>query len=169
MNAPPTPTVFGSLARYAKGRVDVIDDDPKNYVFSNVFEVAGRAAPYERVAVAANFEYVIEAVRAEGASPWYVAAHDEFVLVLDGRVTIELVRPAGAAELVAEGAEGARRLAAAPDGRRMGRVVARRGHMALLPRRAAYRFAGEGPGVLLVQTLRGPETVERWAEICQTA
>ncbi|HEU4534680.1 MAG TPA: hypothetical protein VFS00_11205, partial [Polyangiaceae bacterium] len=86
MNAPPSPTVFGSLARYAKGRVDVIDDDPKNYVFSNVFEVAGRAAPYERVAVAANFEYVIEAVRAEGASPWYVAAHDEFVLVLDGRV-----------------------------------------------------------------------------------
>ena len=33
-------TVFGSLDDYDKGRVDVINDDPKYYAFSNVFEVA---------------------------------------------------------------------------------------------------------------------------------
>ncbi|MCU0683240.1 MAG: hypothetical protein MUF34_13540 [Polyangiaceae bacterium] len=164
-----TTTVFGSLARYAKGRVDVIDDDPKNYVFSNIFEVASRAVPYERVAVAKNFEYVIEAVRAEGASAWYAAAHDEFALVLDGQVTIELVELARPGEAPAAGSEGARKLAGPVEGRAMGRVRARRGHMTLLPRGAAYRFSSEGPGVLIVQTLCGPETVEKWAEICQVA
>jgi len=56
-------TRFGSLQDYEKGRVEIVDDDPKNYVFSNVFEVASKSAPYERVAVAKNFEYVIEAAR----------------------------------------------------------------------------------------------------------
>ena len=61
-------TEFGSLNDFKKGGVEIIDDDPKNYVFSNVFEVARASAPYERVAVGKNFEYVIEAVRAEGTS-----------------------------------------------------------------------------------------------------
>ncbi len=52
-------TVFGSLANYQKGGVAIIDDDPKNYVFSNVFEVADKSKPYERVAVGKNFQYVI--------------------------------------------------------------------------------------------------------------
>ena len=30
-------TVFGSLDHYEKGGVQVIDDDPKHYVFSNCF------------------------------------------------------------------------------------------------------------------------------------
>ena len=38
-------TVFGSLDDYEKGRVIVIDDDPKAYVFSNVFEVANASKP----------------------------------------------------------------------------------------------------------------------------
>ena len=33
-------TRFGSLERYEKGGVEVINDDARNYVFSNVFEVA---------------------------------------------------------------------------------------------------------------------------------
>ena len=33
-------TRFGSMADYDKGGVEIIDDDPKNYVFSNLFEVA---------------------------------------------------------------------------------------------------------------------------------
>ena len=41
-------TEFGSLANYNKGCVQLINDDPKNYVFSNVFEVASKAAPFER-------------------------------------------------------------------------------------------------------------------------
>src|SRR5262245_16749066 len=85
-------TVFGSLDNFRKGGVDIIDDDPKNYAFSNVFDVAARSRPYERVAVGKNFEYVIEAVRADGASPWYGAAHDEFALCMDGKVVVELVK-----------------------------------------------------------------------------
>ena len=57
-----------------------------------MFEVASKSKPYERVAVAKNFEYVIEAVRAEGTSPWYSAAHDEFVLCMDGEVEVHLVK-----------------------------------------------------------------------------
>jgi len=36
-------TRFGSLAQYEKGGVEVINDDARNYVFSNIFEVASRA------------------------------------------------------------------------------------------------------------------------------
>lgn len=42
----PTPTVFGSLADYRKGGVQVIDDSAKNCVFSNVFETAANSAPW---------------------------------------------------------------------------------------------------------------------------
>ena len=43
-------TVFGSIDNYVKGGVEVIDNDPRNYVFSNMFEVAANSAPYERTA-----------------------------------------------------------------------------------------------------------------------
>ena len=65
------PTVFGSMKSYEKGRVEVINDDPKHYVFSNVFEVASKSKPYEKVAVAQNLKYVVEALRTEGVSPWF--------------------------------------------------------------------------------------------------
>ena len=51
----------------------------------------------------------------------------------------------------------------------MGRVVARRGHLTLLPAGRAYRYSSQGPAVLLIQTVEGPDTQFRWAEICQTA
>src|SRR4029079_8273372 len=70
-------TVFGSWDDYEKGRVIVIDDDPKAYVFSNVFEVASNAKPYEKVAVGKNLEYVLEVIRCEGTSEWRVTPHDE--------------------------------------------------------------------------------------------
>ena len=160
-------TVFGSLDNFRKGGVDVIDDDPKNYAFSNVFDVAARSGPYERVAVGKNFEYVIEALRAEGTSPWYAAAHDEFALCMDGKVEIHLIKLAESAR-VAAGTQGAVRLAGDPDGRKMGRILLGRGHMALLPAGAAYRFQAESPSVAMIQTIEGPVTVQRWAEICQT-
>jgi hypothetical protein len=53
-----------------------------------------------------------------------------------------------------------------PVGRKMGRVIASRGHMTLLPANAAYRFHADTPGVILLQTILGDDTVERWAEIC---
>ena len=162
------PTRFGSLQHYDKGGVEVIQDDAKNYVFSNVFEVASRAKPYEKVAVGKNIEYVIEALRAEGTSGWRVAAQDEFALVMDGQVEVRLVRPDDPA-LLPPGTHGSIALAGPPKGRKMGRVRARRGHMTLLPAGAAYQFHADQPGVILLQTLAGPDTVERWAEICQTA
>ena len=160
-------TELGSLNDYRKGGVDVIDDDPRNYVFSNVFEVAGQASPYERIAVAKNFEYVIEAVRAEGTSSWYAAAHDEFALAMDGTIEIRFIKP-DSPELVPRDQEGAIRLEGEPQGRKMGRVVLGRGHMALLPAGAAYRFHADVPSALIIQTLAGETTVFKWSEICQS-
>jgi hypothetical protein len=157
-------TVFGSLSSYRKGGVDIIDDDPKHYAFSNMFEVASSSRPWEKVAVAKNMEYVLEVMRAEGMSEWRSAAHDEFALVMDGAVTVELVK---LDEPVApEGKAGSVRLAGEPGGARMGRVRAGRGHMVLLPANAAYRITADEPGVVLLQTINGDDTVERWAEIC---
>ena len=38
--------------------------------------------------------------------------------------------------------------------------------MVLLPANAAYRMTADSPGVVLLQTIKGDDTVERWAEIC---
>lgn len=160
-------TVFGSLENYSKGGVEVLDDSPKNYAFSNVFEVASKSKPYEKVAVGKNLKYVIEAVRAEGTSPWFAAAHDEAALVMDGEIEVHYVKPD--APVVAEGKEGSIKLSGDPKGASMGYVKCKRGHMALLPKGAAYQFRNAGkPGVMLIQTILGDNTVEKWAEICQT-
>ena len=45
-----------------------------------------------------------------------------------------------------------------PAGRPMGRIVLRRGHMALLPANSAYRFSAPAPGVILLQTIHGDDT-----------
>jgi hypothetical protein len=110
---------------------------------------------------------VIEAIRAEGTSGWRVAAQDEFALVMDGEVEVRLVKPDDTA-LVPAGSQGSIPLAAPPPGKKMGRVRARRGHMTLLPSGAAYQFHAAHPSVILLQTLVGRDTVERWAQICQT-
>jgi quercetin dioxygenase-like cupin family protein len=158
-------TRFASLKNFEKGGVQVINDNAKNYVFSNVFEVASKAEPYEKIAVGKNLKYVIEAIRAEGTSPWYTASHDEAAIVMDGEVEIRLVKLDE--KLVAENHEGTTMLEGNPRGRKMGQIVARRGHMALLPKGAAYQFHASKPGVILLQTIQGDLTVERWKEICQ--
>jgi len=157
-------TVFGSLDGYRKGGIELIDDDPKHYAFSNVFEVAGSAAPYEKVAVGKNQQYVIEAIRAEGTSGWRTCDHDETVLCLDGDVTVRLVKLS--TPLAPDGKSGSIGVAGEPEGPEMGTVRIRRGHMALLPRHAAYRFEAPRASVLLQQTCLGDDTVERWADIC---
>jgi len=158
-------TRFGSLEHYEKGGVEVINDDPRNYGFSNIFEVASKAEAWEKVAVAKNIKYVLEAIRAEGTSPWYAAAHDESAIVMDGEVEIRLVKPD--TPIVAENHEGTTMLEGIPQGRTMGRITARHGHMALLPKGAAYQFHATRPGVILLQTVKGDLTVERWKDICQ--
>lgn len=159
-------TVFGSLDDYEKGGVDVINDEPKYYAFSNMFEVASNAEPYEKVAVGKNLEYVLEVIRAEGTSEWRATPHDEFALVMDGNLRIELLDPAS--ELVAADARGSIGLDGQPDGAGMGTVQAGRGHMTLLPAGKAYRLHSDGVAVVLLQTIEGPDTVYRWADICQT-
>jgi hypothetical protein len=157
-------TRFGSLDQYEKGGVDVIDDDPKHYAFSNIFEVAGGAQPWEKIAVGKNMQYVLEVIRAEGTSEWRTCAHDEFPTCMDGEITVELVKLAE--PLVDPAKEGSVRIDGEPEGQPMGRIVLRQGHMALLPANTAYRFAAAAPGVILLQTIMGDDTIERWAEIC---
>jgi hypothetical protein len=159
-------TKYGSLADFDKGGVELIADDPRHYAFSNIFEVASMMPAWDRVAVAKNWEYVLETVRAEGTSPWFTNAHDEFAICMDGAITVELVK---LATPVSDEVEGAVLVEGEPVGPRMGRIHLRRGHQALLPKGAAYRFVVEGdPGVLLMQTIAGQLTQFRWAEICQT-
>ncbi len=100
-------TRFGALNNYEKGHIEIINDKPKHYVFSNIFEVAGKSKPYEKVAVAGE-----------------------------------------------------------PQGKRMGRIRLGRGHQALLPKGAAYRFSAGQPSVMIQQTIQGALTVEKWADIC---
>jgi hypothetical protein len=159
-------TRFGSLDHYEKGRVEVIHDDPKNYVFSNLFKVASRSQPYEKVAVAKNLEYVLEAIRADKDSEWRVARHDESALVMDGEVEIRF-RTVEDDSLIPD-ADGSVALPGEPAGRPVGRVVARRGHQVLLPAGRAHQFSAARPSVCLLQTIQGPDTVEKWAEICQS-
>lgn len=156
--------MFGSLDSFRKGMIEIIDDDPKHYAFSNVFEVAAMSAPYEKVAVGKNQQYVIEAIRAEGTSGWRTCDHDESVLCMDGDVTVRLVKLDE--PLAPPGKEGSISVNGEPSGPEMGYVRIRRGHMALLPRGSAYRFEATDPSVLLQQTCVGDDTVERWAEIC---
>jgi len=160
-------TRFGSLRDYQKGEIDIIDDDPKRYAFSNVFEVASNARAWEKVAVGKNRQYVLETIRAEGTSEWRTAPHDEFALVMDGEVEIRL-RKLSASDPSPTADRGSNALASAPTGPAMGRVIARRGHMTLLPVGAAYQFHADRPAVILLQTQEGPDTVYRWAEIIQT-
>jgi hypothetical protein len=159
-------TRLASLDDYQKGVVEVLDDDPKNYAFSNIFEVASRAKPFEQIAVAKNFEYVLEAVRAEGISSWRACSHDQSALVMDGEVEFTLRTLGEGHGLPANGS------VAIPDDAAetlMGRVTARRGHLTLLPAGRAYRITAQHPAVLLVQTVEGVDTQYRWSEICQTA
>src|SRR2546429_9730215 len=118
-------TRFGSLAHYEKGGVEIIDDDPKRYAFSNIFEVASRSKPYEKVAVGKNMQYVLEVIRAEGTSEWWAAAHDEVALVMDGGVQAPLLEPADPA-MVPPDREGSLRPCGEPAGRATGRGPARR-------------------------------------------
>lgn len=159
-------TRFGSLEHFEKGSIEIIKGHAENYAFSNIFEVASKAAPYQKTVVGKNLKFVIESLRAEGDSPWFAAAHDEFTVVMDGEVTIRFIEPEVAGSLAPADSEGTQRLDGAPKGRAMGYVTLRRGHQALLPAGVAYQFSAKTPGVVIVQTILGPNSVEQWNDIC---
>jgi hypothetical protein len=162
-------TQFGSLERYEKGGVQAIDDDVKHYAFSNCFEIASKSKPYEKVVFGQNQIYVLECLRAEGTSPWYTCAHDEFALVMD--CEDEIHHDKLQAEQAVPDAEhnGAVLVKGAPLGPRMGWMKLKRGHQALLPKNAAYQFKSSKPGVVVLQTCKGDLSIERWGQICQAA
>jgi hypothetical protein len=161
-------TRFGSLQHYEKGHVEPIDDDVRHYAFSNCFEIAGRSKPYEKVVFGQNQIYVLETLRAEGSSPWYTSAHDEFALVMDGEVEVHLVKLDAAQTVADENKNGAVLVKGEPKGRKMGWMKLSRGHQGLLPKNTAYQFrAPARPGVIVLQTCKGELSVEKWAEICQ--
>ena len=158
-------TVFGSLRDYTKGTIELVSGEARHYVFSNIFEVASEAAPYERIVVGKNLEYVQEVMRAEGASPWFACGHDEFALCMDGEITVDFIRmkvPPSADK------NGAVLLGDAPEGVRMGHVKLKRGHQVLLGAGNAYRFTATRLGVLMQQTVLGDLSVQKWREICFT-
>lgn len=162
-------TKFGSLKSFEKGRVENISDDVRNYAFSNCFEIANKSKPYEKVIFGQNQIYVLETLRAEGNSPWYTCAHDEFALSMDGEIEIHLVKLDAAQTVKDENKNGAVLVQGEPQGRKMGWMKIKRGHQALLPKNTAYQFRNGGePGVIVLQSCKGDLSVEKWADICQT-
>ncbi len=155
-------TVFGSLDNYSKGSVEIISGQASHYAFSNIFEVAEKSLPYEKVVVGLNLGYVIETLRAEGQSPWYTAGHDEFAIVMDGEVRVVFLK----LDTPLTTGEGTQLAGDLPVGKPMGYVLLKRGHQCLLPVGTAYRFEASRPGVILQQTIKGPLSVEKWADIC---
>ena len=162
-------TKFGSLDKFEKGGVQVINDDVRHYAFSNCFDIASRAKPYEKVVFGQNQIYVLETVRAEGTSPWYTCAHDEFALIMDGEVEIHLVKLDVHQTVPDPDHDGAVLVEGEPRGQKMGWMKIKRGHQALLPKNAAYQFRSAKPAVVILQTCKGDLSIERWADICQTA
>ncbi|MDZ5456291.1 cupin domain-containing protein [Azohydromonas lata] len=169
MSAVEYQTRFGSLSNYEKGGVQAIADDVRHYAFSNCFDIAAHSKPYERVVFGQNQVYVLECLRAEGSSPWYTCAHDEFALVMDGDVEVHVVKLEAAQTVPDPDKNGAVQVEGPPRGARMGWMRLQRGHQALLPRNTAYQLRSATPGVVVLQTCKGDLSIERWAEICQTA
>ena len=86
---------------------------------------------------------------------------------MDGTVVIELLDPDQ--QLVDPAAQGSIGLDGEPAGKRDGSASPpTQGHMTMLPAGKCYRFHCDGVGVILLQTIEGPDTIYRWAEICQT-
>jgi hypothetical protein len=162
-------TQFGSLESYEKGGVQVINDDAKHYAFSNCFDIANHSKPYEKVVFGINQIYVLEVLRAEGVSPWYTCAHDEFALCMDKEVDIHLVKLDPAQQIQDPEKNGAVLVQDEPAGTKMGWMRIKRGHQALIPANTAYQFRAAQPGVIILQTCKGELSVEKWAEICQAA
>lgn len=157
-------TKLGSLENYEKGSIQIVQGEATNYAFSNVFEVAAQGKPYEKTIVGMNLKFVIESVLAEGQSAWFTASHDEFVIVMDGEVRVDYLKLNEA--LVPAEQEGTHLAGEQPNGVPMGYVVLKQGHQAILPVGSAYRFEASKKSVMLIQTIKGPLSVEKWNDIC---
>lgn len=162
-------TQYSSMNDIKKGNISIIGtDEKKNYLFSNIYEVAKNSSLHERVVVAKNLEYTIEISRAEGKSPWYICAHDETVVCMEGKSEIRFVKPDDPNIVPTDDKEGVVKLETSPRGAYMGHVKIGFGHQALLPAGAAYQYISSTPSVLMFQSLLGDESIQRWNEICDS-
>ncbi|NHB60001.1 hydroxyquinol 1,2-dioxygenase [Photorhabdus sp. RW14-46] len=158
-------TAFASIDNYHKGGIQALVEDPKRYVFSNMYEIAATSASYDRIVAAINLDYTIEIARAEGTSPWFACAHDEFVVAMDYDVEVHFVKLTDES-VIDEDKDGAVKLNGTPDGQKMGCIYLKRGHQALLPEKVAYRFHADKPATLMIQSILGDVSVQKWADIC---
>lgn len=151
----------GSMARYVKGGVDIVDprENLKRYVYSNIYEIGARAKkPYEKLAVAKNGPYVIECIVAEGTMPeWRLQSHDEFLLCIEGEVRVDFIEPS--AELPAGGHTEV-------PGEALGYIIVRAGNLCLLPKGMAYKLSASRRSLLLQQAKQSADTVFAWEAIC---
>ncbi len=160
-------TTYASIDNYNKGGVQMVSGNIKDYVFSNVYEVAATHEPYERIVVAKNLSYTMEACKAEGESPWYTCSHDEFAIAFDYDVEVHYIK-LDDTSFIDDEKEGSFRLDGKPEGQYMGKITLNRGHQALLPEKVAYSFKAEKPATLVLQAILGDESNEKWEEICLT-
>src|SRR3989441_9919540 len=85
----------GSMAKYTKGSLLLIDDRPIRYAMSNIYEIGATwPKPYDRVVIGKNGPYVLACFRAEGedASWWYMP-HDEYLFLVEGDVRVDYIEP----------------------------------------------------------------------------
>ena len=158
--------VFGSLENFRKGSIEIIKGKPG--ALRDVERVRGRE-PCRAVREGRRRQESQvrdrDAARGRHRRRGSAASHDEFAVVLDGEIDVHFIKPSDG-PLVDAQTEGSVRLEGEPAGQSMGFVRLRRGHQALLPAGAAYRFEAATTGVLLVQTILGRHSVEKWADIC---
>lgn len=157
-------TQFGSMKNYVKGHLKIINDSPKRYAFSNLFDVAKNSKKYEKIVVAKNLEYAVEVIKCVEKSEYYVNGHDEFALVMDGDIEVSLFE--AAANLKKFPSYGAEIVAIDKVDKPIGRIHAKRGHMILLPMNHIYQINAKNDAVILLQTMIGKLSCERWSEIC---
>jgi hypothetical protein len=158
-------TAFASIDNYKKGGLQLLNDDAKRYVFSNIYDVAANSKDYQRTVVAKNLDYTIECIRANGDSKWYICAHDEFVVAMDYEVEVHFKKmsPDFFPDEEKDGS-----VAVDPKNAiYMGKVTLKRGHMALLPENTAYSFKSSKPSTLMLQSILGDLSEQRWADICE--
>src|SRR5881397_788474 len=151
----------GSMAKYTKGNLLLIDDRPIRYAMSNIYEI-GATWPkaYDRVVIGKNGPYVLACFRAEGEDKtWWYMPHDEYVVLVEGEMTIEYKEPRD------EIAPGPHKTVTGTD---MGSMVLRDCSLASLPAKIAYRMRAAKRSLALLQTKHNEWLTYAWKDICLT-
>jgi len=151
----------GSMQKYTKGNLLLINDKPLNSAMSNIFEI-GATWPkaFDRVVIGKNGPYVLACFRGEGEDKnWWYMPHDEYVVLVEGEMTIDYKEPR---EEIAPGPH------KAVTGTDMGSMVLRDGSLASLPSKIAYRMRASKKSLALLQTKHNEWLTYAWKDICLT-